>query len=167
MSDEWTLYPIGRVRNDVVGLDADWESITSQIVLDEEWTPALAGLEEFSHIIVLTWLHHQPRRSPADPLTHPENRTDLPAVGFFATRSPRRANPIGLTVVPLLGRAGNILTVQGLDMADGTPVLDLKPYLERGDRIERPRSPEWVRNLWAEANSNGPATCVTSTPESK
>ncbi len=155
MSDEGTWRSIGWVRNAVTGLDARWEDVTSQIVLDEVWTPALDGLDEFSHIIVLTWLHHQPRRGPEEPYTHPENRLDLPAVGLFATRTPRRPNPIGVTVVPLLARDGNVLTVQGLDAADGTPVLDIKPYLERGDRIEQPRSPEWIRKLWADQDTNG------------
>lgn len=151
MADEWAVRPIGRVRNDVPGLNARWEDVTSRIVIDEEWAPALEGLEEFSHVIVLTWLHRRPRRTLQDDLyTHPQGRLDLPAVGFFATRSPRRANPIGLTVVPLLARDGNVLTVRGLDMADDTPVLDLKPYLARGDRIDQPRSPAWVRQLWSE-----------------
>jgi len=150
MSDEWTVRPIGRVRNDVPDLDARWEDVTSQIVMDEVWTPALDGLEEFSHVIVLTWLHRQPPRASDEPHTHPEGRLDLPAVGFLATRTPRRPNPLGLTVVPLLAREGNVLTVRGLDAADGTPVLDVKPYLERGDRIEQPRSPAWVRRLWSE-----------------
>ncbi|MBU1879855.1 MAG: hypothetical protein KJ734_12980, partial [Chloroflexi bacterium] len=60
MSDAWIIHPIGWVHNDVPGLDAHWEDVTSQIVLDEAWAPALDGLDEFSHIIVLTWLHEQP-----------------------------------------------------------------------------------------------------------
>jgi tRNA-Thr(GGU) m(6)t(6)A37 methyltransferase TsaA len=154
VTDEWTVHPIGWVRNDVPGLDARWEDVTSQVVIDPEWAPALDGLEAFSHIVVLTWLHRRPRRTSEDLHTHPEGRLDLPAVGFFATRTPRRVNPIGLTVVPLLARDGNVLTVQGLDMADGTPVLDLKPYLERGDRIEGSHSPAWVRQLWAEMDAS-------------
>jgi len=153
MNDEWMVRPIGRVCNDVPGLDAQWEDVTSQIVIDEKWTPALEGLEEFSHIIVLTWLHRQPRREPDEPHTHPQGRLDLPAVGLFATRSPRRPNPIGVTVVPLLARQGNVLTVRGLDAADGTPVLDLKPYLERGDRIDGSRTPAWIRKLWSESTN--------------
>ncbi|MBU0496000.1 MAG: tRNA (N6-threonylcarbamoyladenosine(37)-N6)-methyltransferase TrmO, partial [Chloroflexi bacterium] len=138
----------------VPGLDAHWEDVTSQIVLDEAWAPALDGLDEFSHIIVLTWLHEQPPRTPDEPHTHPQGRLDLPAVGLFATRTPRRPNPIGMTVVPLLARTGHVLTVQGLDMADGTPVLDLKPYLARGDRINQPRMADWTRQLWAEADQD-------------
>jgi tRNA-Thr(GGU) m(6)t(6)A37 methyltransferase TsaA len=151
----WTVHPIGWVHSEVTGLDARWEDFTSQIVVNEEWAPGLDGLEEFSHIIVLTWLHRHPCRTPQDELhSHPERRQDLPAVGFFATRTPRRPNPIGLTVVPLLARDGNVLTVRGLDAADGTPVLDVKPYLERGDRIDQPRSPAWIRQLWADQDES-------------
>jgi tRNA (Thr-GGU) A37 N-methylase len=75
----------------------------------------------------------------------------LPLVGVFATRSPKRPNPIAITVVPLLRLEGNVLHVKGLDMADGTPVLDIKPYLTRGDRVEDARVAEWLHRLW-EAN---------------
>jgi len=86
--------------------------------------PGLRDLEGFSHLFVL-WVFHQSHDyeleawPPADDRSH----------GVFATRSPRRPNPIGLTVVELLGRDGARLRVRGVDMLDGTPVLDLKPYL--------------------------------------
>ena len=65
--------------------------------------------------------------------------TDDRPHGVFATRSPRRPNPIGLTVVELLGRDGNLLTVRGIDMLDGTPILDIKPYLSSipADQLRR------------------------------
>ena len=73
----------------------------------------------------------------------------MPLVGALATRTPRRPNPIGVTTVELLGREGNVLTVLGLDAYDGTPVLDVKPYLARGDLIPEPVIPEWLQQLWA------------------
>ncbi len=85
----------------------------------------LQDVEGFSHLYVL-WVFH--RSSGHELLTRvPLDEQGLH--GVFATRSPRRPNPIGLTVVELLGRDGNVLRVRGVDMLDGTPILDLKPYL--------------------------------------
>jgi hypothetical protein len=79
---------------------------------------------------------------------HPENREELPLVGVFATRSPVRPNPIGVTVVKLLECQNNVLKVLGLDAYDGSPVLDIKPYLRRGDLIEEATMPDWLLHLW-------------------
>jgi tRNA-Thr(GGU) m(6)t(6)A37 methyltransferase TsaA len=94
------LEPIGWVRNDIFdSLDVTWEEIESQVVMEERFAEALEGLEEFSHIIVIFWLHKKKEESP--PLKiHPEQREDMPLVGVFAPRAPVRPNPIGLTVVP-------------------------------------------------------------------
>jgi tRNA-Thr(GGU) m(6)t(6)A37 methyltransferase TsaA len=141
--------PIGFVHNGVADpAGVRWEELVSQIEVDKAYLPALEGIEEFSHVVVVFYFHRQPGGSP--PLqVHPEQRADMPLVGVFATRSPRRPNPIGLTAVELLGREGNVLTVRGLDALDGTPVLDLKPYLPRGDQISGVRVPSWLRCLWA------------------
>jgi tRNA (adenine37-N6)-methyltransferase len=90
-----------------------------------EFEPGLADIEGFSHLFVL-WVFDRSEdfelmaKPPSDP-----GRSH----GVFATRSPRRPNPIGLTVVELLRRRGTSLSVRGLDMLDGTPVLDVKPYM--------------------------------------
>jgi tRNA (adenine37-N6)-methyltransferase len=84
----------------------------------------LLDIEGFSHLFVL-WVFD--RADGADLLAHPP--TDDRPHGVFATRSPRRPNPIGLTVVELLGRDGSRLRVRGLDMLDGSPIVDIKPYL--------------------------------------
>jgi tRNA (adenine37-N6)-methyltransferase len=89
-----------------------------------ELGPGLTDIEGFSHLFVL-WVFH--RAEGSDLFAHPPT-SDRPH-GVFATRSPRRPNPIGLTVVELLGRDGNRLRVRGVDMLDGTPILDIKPYL--------------------------------------
>ena len=86
--------------------------------------PGLADLEGFSHLFVL-WVFD--RASGYDLVATPP--TAEGPHGVFATRSPRRPNPIGLTVVELLGRDGPRLRVRGVDMLDGSPILDLKPYL--------------------------------------
>jgi tRNA (Thr-GGU) A37 N-methylase len=70
-------------------------------------------------------------------------------VGLFATRTPLRPNPISLTIVRLIERQDNVLQVQNLDMYDGTPVLDIKPYMTRGDCQTEATCPEWIHRLWA------------------
>jgi tRNA-Thr(GGU) m(6)t(6)A37 methyltransferase TsaA len=89
-----------------------------------EFEAGLTDIEGFSHLIVL-WVFD--RAEGFDLLGTPP--TDNRPHGVFATRSPRRPNPIGLTVVELLGREGTRLHVRGIDMLDGTPLLDIKPYL--------------------------------------
>ncbi len=95
------------------------------IELLREFEPGLEDIEGFSHLFVL-WEFD--RAEGFDLIAHPPADEKRPH-GVFATRSPRRPNPIGLTVVELLGRDGGSLRVRGVDMLDGTPVLDIKPYL--------------------------------------
>jgi tRNA-Thr(GGU) m(6)t(6)A37 methyltransferase TsaA len=147
--------PIGIVRNAFMGqVPEGWETALSQIVIDQKWAPALEGVEEFSHLCILFWLHHIEGEIALH--VHPENRVDLPAVGLFATRTPCRPNPIGLQVVELISREGNVLTVRGLDALDGSPVLDIKPYLPRGDCIPDATIPEWLKKLWGEMTKTRP-----------
>jgi tRNA-Thr(GGU) m(6)t(6)A37 methyltransferase TsaA len=147
-----TLTPIGYVRNAVKEwTDMVWEGIVSEVVLDEPWQAGLDGLAEFSHIWVIAWLGRVPQEEHGAKLhIRPRGREDTPHVGLFATRSPRRPNPIAITAVPLFGISGSVLTVKGLDLLDGTPVLDVKPYLSRGDHIAGTRAPRWIRRLWRE-----------------
>ena len=145
--------PIGTLHNEFEDHIPDgWENEVAQIVLDERWLPALQGIEEFSHLIVLFWLDRIPTRRIALQ-THPENREDLPQVGIFATRTPYRPNPIGLQVVELVRREGNVLTIRGIDALNNTPVLDIKPYLGRGDCVNETRIPVWLEKLWGERDS--------------
>jgi tRNA-Thr(GGU) m(6)t(6)A37 methyltransferase TsaA len=130
VDERWTLRPIGRVRSPFArrdqvpkGLGARHEA-EGTIELRPELEAGLRDLEGFSHLYVI-WVFHASEgyelvgRNPTDGLEH----------GVFATRSPRRPNPLGLSVVELVRREGPVLHVRGLDMLDGTPVLDLKPYL--------------------------------------
>jgi tRNA-Thr(GGU) m(6)t(6)A37 methyltransferase TsaA len=89
-----------------------------------EFEAGLQDVEGFSHLYLI-WVFHQAKGADLVGLPPFDDRPH----GVFATRSPRRPNPIGLTVVELLGREGTRLRVRGVDMLDGTPVLDLKPYL--------------------------------------
>ncbi len=135
MSDEPTFVfrPIAVVRSpyrdpkDVPrGLGAEHRA-EGTIEVRPELEPGLADLEGFSHLYVV-WVFDRSEPFTAAMLSGVPPTDDRPH-GVFATRSPRRPNPIGLSVVELLRREGRILHVRGLDMLDGTPVLDLKPYL--------------------------------------
>ena len=99
----------------------------------------LADIEGFSHLVVI-WVFHQSKGPEL--IAYPPS-DDRPH-GVFATRSPQRPNPIGLTVVQLLGRDGPRLRVHGIDMIDGTPILDIKPYLSS-------IPPEQLRRGWLDA----------------
>ncbi|MBI3611461.1 MAG: tRNA (N6-threonylcarbamoyladenosine(37)-N6)-methyltransferase TrmO [Nitrospirae bacterium] len=122
----------------------DWDKLVSEIRIDRKWARGLKGLEDFSHIIVL---FHLSRAQGVAPLVHPRRRLDLPLVGMFSTRSPHRPNPIALTICRLLKRRGTRLTVKGLDAIDGTPVIDIKPYIPDNDLVKRARVAKWVYKL--------------------
>jgi tRNA-Thr(GGU) m(6)t(6)A37 methyltransferase TsaA len=135
-----TFEPIGVVRSpytstaDVpkgVGAKHDIEGV---LEIRPELEAGLADIEGFSHLLVI-WVFH---RSKGPELTAYPPSDDRPH-GVFATRSPQRPNPIGLTVVRLLRRDGRRLRVQGIDMLDGTPILDIKPYLSNvpADELRR------------------------------
>lgn len=144
-----TFLPIGVVRNEmnVAHRDTPWQTIESEIVVDPLWRDALDGIEQFSHLWIIFYIDRVP--APESPRLRPMKRDDMPIVGLFATRSPQRPNPIGICAVELLAVRENILRVRGLDALNGSPVLDLKPYLPRGDAIVNARVGEWVRKYLA------------------
>jgi tRNA-Thr(GGU) m(6)t(6)A37 methyltransferase TsaA len=144
---ELTLHSVGVVHSAVSpsGRDVRWEEIESEIVIDHAWVDALDGLDAFSHIWVV--FHLSQAQPPESLRTRPQGKADAPVVGRFATRSPVRPNPIGMTPVRLVVIKGNRLRVRGLDAFNGTPVLDLKPYLPQGDSLPYARVPDWVTRL--------------------
>ncbi|MFQ6087604.1 MAG: tRNA (N6-threonylcarbamoyladenosine(37)-N6)-methyltransferase TrmO [Candidatus Methanofastidiosia archaeon] len=120
----------------------NWKDIASEIRIFEKFKKAVEGLEEFSHIQVLFWLHRAKRDRK---MIHPKNRKELPLVGVFATRTQHRPNPIGVTVAELLEIKDNVLIVRGLDALNKTPVLDVKAFV--GVDIQNYKVPEWVLRL--------------------
>lgn len=142
------LHPIGVVRNNVKESQPpgfDWSSVTSRIMIRPELADALLGLETYSHLNVLFW----PHLIPADVIgskhrLHPRDDPQNPLQGILATRSQIRFNPILVTAVPLLAVKRNTVTVGGLDAVDGTPVLDIKPYVPHFDSVPDARVPEWL-----------------------
>jgi tRNA-Thr(GGU) m(6)t(6)A37 methyltransferase TsaA len=142
------LEPIGYVHYEYQPGDKPptWQGAQARIEIDPRWTEALGGLAGFSHIIVLCYLHLSRDQEPPT-MVRPGRRPEMPEIGFFGTRSPVRPNPISVTVVPLVRREGNVLHVRDLDMFDGTPVLDVKPYLTRGDCHPEAIEPRWIHRL--------------------
>lgn len=127
---EFSMRSIGVVRSPFSetkaipkGLGAQ-HSAEGTLEIDADLEEGLKDIEGFSHLYVL-WAFH---RSEGFELVGVPPSDDRPH-GVFATRSPRRPNPIGLSVVELLGRDGRRLRVRGVDMLDGSPLLDIKPYL--------------------------------------
>jgi len=142
VTEKIELKPVGFVRTEAVGKEVKNRSNVSQIILREDLAEALDGIEDFSHLFVIFWMHEIPKEDRTMRKVHPRGRRDLPLLGAFATRTPYRPNPIGLTLVDLLGVEGNVVTVRGLDAFDGTPVLDIKPF-DYWDTAEDATVPEW------------------------
>jgi tRNA-Thr(GGU) m(6)t(6)A37 methyltransferase TsaA len=128
-------------------VDEGWGNVICEIHLDGALAPGLEGLEQFSHVIVLFHMHQFVFDPEVDLMRRPRGRSDMPLVGAFAQRAKHRPNPIGVTAARLLRVSANILTVQGLDAIDGTPVLDLKPYLPAWDCRPDASVPRWIEEL--------------------
>jgi tRNA-Thr(GGU) m(6)t(6)A37 methyltransferase TsaA len=139
------LKPIGYVKTDAVGDEVKDKSRICQIILKANLVEGLDGIEGFSHVFVLFWLHEVANK-PRGLKYHPRGREDMPLLGVFAIRTNLRPNPIGLTLVDLLKVEGNVLTVRGLDAFNGTHVLDIKPF-DFWDCPKGARVPEWWNRL--------------------
>jgi tRNA-Thr(GGU) m(6)t(6)A37 methyltransferase TsaA len=148
----FAVQPVGSVTSSRgEPIDDDWDGVTASISLDgERFGPeALEGLETFSHVEVVYLFDRVDPAAVATGSRHPRGNADWPRVGIFAQRAKDRPNRLGVSICRLLGVDGLTLRVAGLDAIDGTPVLDIKPYLSefapRGDVHQ----PSWTRELMA------------------
>lgn len=142
---EMNLIPIGFVKNNITEPKREnWESVISEIIINEGLKEALSRIEEFSHIIVIYWMHKVSPSQRSVVKVHPKGDQNLPLVGVLASRSPARPNPIGITTVKVLERRENVLKVIGLDAIDGTLVLDIKPYIPGNDSPTEAKTPGWI-----------------------
>jgi tRNA-Thr(GGU) m(6)t(6)A37 methyltransferase TsaA len=142
------LRAIGVVRNGITeARDEGWGDVVSELHLEAELCRGLDGIGSFSHALVLFWMHQATFDAASDLVRRPRGRADVPELGIFAQRAKHRPNPIGVTTVAILERTGAILRVRGLDAIDGTPIIDVKPYVPAFDRVDDPRAPEWVERL--------------------
>jgi tRNA-Thr(GGU) m(6)t(6)A37 methyltransferase TsaA len=150
----FSMKPIGTIRSPFAdtgeipkGPGAKHEAEGTLEILPELET-GLTDIEGFSHLYVF-WVFDRAEGCELVPLTPADSRPH----GVFATRAPRRPNPIGLTVVRLLRREGPRLHVRGLDMLDGTPILDIKPYMSSVPEAELRRG--WLAEAQARAEAGG------------
>jgi tRNA-Thr(GGU) m(6)t(6)A37 methyltransferase TsaA len=145
--DSFMVRPIGYVQSaysktkDVPHTREAWTAGISHIRLLPKYAKGLGGLKGYSHIAVLFWVHR------AKEWKMPKNHNKPPHIKIFATRMPVRPNPIGMSVVELLkfsADSGKII-VKGLDALDGTPILDIKPYIPNFDSCPEACVPQWVQ----------------------
>lgn len=145
-----TLKPIGFVRTDRAEIEDDhWGAVSAQIELDPEQfdAQALKGLDAFSHLEVIYYMHKVDASKVTTGARHPRNDPNWPEVGVFAQRVKSRPNLLGLSRANIVRVEGLAIEVLGLDAIDGTPVLDIKPYIaEFGPRGEVSQ-PVWATEL--------------------
>lgn len=134
----FTVYPIGHIAK---------EGNRTMIVLEEKYQPGLMGLDGFSHLHVLFWFDRNDVPEKRSVLqVHPRGNPQNPLSGVFATRSPARPNPIGMTSCKIISIRDNIIDIDKIDAFPGTPVLDLKPYLP-GNDVHEASTPDWIQAL--------------------
>lgn len=140
-----TLQPIGVVHNaETDAARVDWSRVRSQIVLVDGLADAVMGLADYSHVIVVGWLHELPDALRERRQAYPSGDDRYPLQGALALRG-ARPNPISVTVCRLLKIEGSTIEVEGLDLVDGTPVLDVKPYIAAYDAVPKASIPKWAR----------------------
>lgn len=147
-----TLHPIGIVRSGrVEATDDGWDEVAVSIVLDSNrfGPDALVGLDAFSHIEVIYYFHGAAAEREEIGARRPRGRPDWPLVGIFAQRGKNRPNRLGITTCRLLAVEGLTIRVEGLDAIEGSPVLDVKPYLSGFAPRGRVREPRWAKELMA------------------
>ena len=154
-TEKIVLKPIGVVHTDASDKQVKEErrEVEATVEVFPEFEEALEGLDGYSHLIILSYLHKL-RPEQIGPLkVKPKRATkrgfklkELPTLGVFALDSPTRPNPIGLTLVRLLKRRGGKLFVAGIDLFDGTPVIDIKAYQPDYD-AKKYSMPEWYLKI--------------------
>lgn len=149
--DSFVVTPIGWVSSPRVELiDDDWAEVEARITLAAPWVDeALDGLDQFSHLEIIYLFHRVPPDKPVGQSRQPRGRTSWPKVGIFAQRAKDRPNRLGLCTCELVKVGGTSLTVRGLDAVDGTPVLDIKPYMSEFAPRKAVSQPGWSHELMA------------------
>ena len=144
--------PIGYVRGGrTEPIDDNWGDVAAVIELDAVQFDAdvTAGLADFSHLDVVYVFHLVSDEKIETRARHPRGREDWPLVGIFAQRAKGRPNRIGVTTCEIVAVDGLRVTVRGLDAIDGTPVVDLKPYMNEFAPRTDVREPQWASELMA------------------
>ncbi|MFA7296671.1 MAG: SAM-dependent methyltransferase [Dehalococcoidia bacterium] len=144
MSEPISIEPIGVVAGagDEVARQ-DWSRVRSEVRLRPDLAAALLGLDGYSHVIVIGWLDQIPAELRERAQAYPSGDDRYPLQGALALRG-ARPNPLSFTVCRLLGIEGATLRLEGLDLVDGTPVLDVKPYIAYYDAPPKASIPKWA-----------------------
>jgi len=151
--DAIVMQPVGVVRGGrTEAIDDDWGASEATIALDPERfsSDVVAGLDAFSHVEVVYVFHLVDTADVHLGVRRPRGREDWPEVGIFAQRAKARPNRIGVTTCELVAVNGLELRVRGLDAIDGTPVLDVKPYMREFGPRHEVREPDWATELMAQ-----------------
>jgi tRNA (adenine37-N6)-methyltransferase len=145
----WTVEPIGTVASTRdAAIDDDWGSVAATIKLHPPYDErSVAGLADFSHVEVVFLFDRVDPAAVCEHARHPRGNPDWPEVGIFAQRAKDRPNRLGLCTCELVAVDGTTLVVRGLDAIDGTPVLDVKPYMEEFAPRGAVRQPAWSHEL--------------------
>jgi tRNA-Thr(GGU) m(6)t(6)A37 methyltransferase TsaA len=146
MNIVYKVKPIGFVHSSLYdraeAVKSGRDNNVGDIEILKEYEDGLCDIDGFSHIVIVFWFHRADFRSlRVTPLHFPDKQR-----GVFATRHPDRPNPVGVTAARLLGREGNVLHVRDIDMLDGTPVIDIKPYT-KGDQKKHIKL-GWLSGKW-------------------
>ena len=138
---------IGEVKSPVTeAVDMNWGEVVSEIVLKPEFAPGLLGLGDFSHAMILTFLHEAKYVPEVHLRRHPQERQDMPLLGIFAQRARHRPNRIGVTACEIVEVTESSVKVRALDAINGTPVIDVKPYVPVYDRKDA-TIPKWMEKM--------------------
>lgn len=143
--DEISIKPIGVARNfEKEPRFGSFKDGVTEIEVKAEFTDALNAIEDYSHVMIIYWMDKVDECS----ITHrPQGNPEVPVVGIFSCRCPPRPNPIGVSIVKLVSHRENKIKVQGLDILDGTPIIDIKPYWPVYDQAKDAKVPDWVDKL--------------------
>jgi tRNA-Thr(GGU) m(6)t(6)A37 methyltransferase TsaA len=133
------LYPVGKVRR---------QHGSADLHILERYHDALEGLDGFSHVFVLYWFDKNDTPEKRNILqVHPRGNKKNPLTGVFACRAPVRPNLIALSLCKVLAIRNGVITVEKIDALDGSPILDIKPYIPSIDRPSQSvRVPDWLKD---------------------
>ena len=149
MKQVWQVEAIGTVTSSrTAASDDDWGGVTATITLEAPYDArSVAGLHQFSHVEVVFLFDRVDPASVCEHSRHPRGNPEWPEVGIFAQRAKDRPNRLGLCTCELVAVDGAAIVVRGLDAIDGTPVLDVKPYLQEFAPRGAVRQPAWSHEL--------------------
>jgi tRNA-Thr(GGU) m(6)t(6)A37 methyltransferase TsaA len=145
-----TVTPIATIHSPRVDrTDVDWGAVESTIELDPARFTAesLLGLNDFSHLEIVYFMHGIPENAVTTSARHPRENPQWPRVGIFAQRGAKRPNRIGVSRCKLISLNGTSIRVRGLDAIDGSPVLDIKPYMREFGPIGEIQQPDWATEV--------------------